>query len=78
MRAHGTGSSGAGAHVPKTTFGSGHVGLIRAASAGRRRPDHVDSPVEGDAVTYHAVRMESSTARWASTGVRQRPASAMR
>jgi hypothetical protein len=76
MSAHG--SSGTGAHVPKSTFGSGHVGRIRAASAGRRRPDQVDSPVEGDAVTYHAVRMESSTARWASAGVRQRPASALR
>jgi hypothetical protein len=45
----------------KCTFGSGHVGRIRAASGGRKRPDELDSLTESDALTYHAVRMESST-----------------
>jgi hypothetical protein len=47
----------------KCTFGSGHVGRIRAASAGRKRPDELDSAAESDALTYHAVRMESATVK---------------
>ena len=57
---HGNGAQALDASQ-RCTFGSGHVGRIRAASAGRKRPDELDSLAESDALTYHAVRMESST-----------------
>lgn len=49
-------------------------GPVRAGCSGRKR---LDEGVEGDAVTYHAVRMENAVSRWHAPAARQRPASAM-